>query len=91
MARVAQPTSAAEAESILRSTSVVANFCAAWAEPCAHLNTVFAELSTEHTHLTFVQVGQRFAPKLSCTDHLLHTLHVHTCAGAQGRAHEDAH
>lgn len=43
----------------------VLNFCASWAEPCAHLNVVFAELASEHgKHLTFVQLDADAFPEL---------------------------
>lgn len=64
MGSVTVPTSAAEAEELLRGSSVVVNFCAAWAEPCAHLNTVFAELSTAYTHLAFVQLDADSFPEI---------------------------
>ena len=64
MANVKLPSSAAEAEALLRGSSVVVNFCAEWAEPCAHLNTVFAELSAEHVSLTFVQLDADSFPDL---------------------------
>lgn len=56
MPGVSTPASQAEAESSLSAGSCVINFCAEWAEPCAQLNTVFAELSAEHANLTFLQV-----------------------------------
>ena len=56
MPSVSTPASQAEAESSLSAGSCVINFCAEWAEPCAQLNTVFAELSAEHANLTFLQV-----------------------------------
>ena len=59
---VAEPATTESADALL-SGSCVVNFCATWAEPCAHCNTVFAELSREHPHLSFVQA--RAAPR-SC-------------------------
>ena len=56
------PSTLAEAEKLLRGDPVVANFCATWAEPCVHLNTVFSELASEHAILSFVQV--RHTPSL---------------------------
>ena len=56
---VAIPTIQAEAESSISGGSCVVNFCASWAEPCAQLNTVFAELSAEHANLKFIQASER--------------------------------
>ena len=58
------PATAAEADSLIASGACVVNFCATWAEPCAHLNTVFAELAREHEHLSFVQVDADAFPEL---------------------------
>ena len=58
------PANAAEADSQIGAGACVVNFCATWAEPCAHLNTVFAELAREHEHLSFVQVDADEFPEL---------------------------
>ncbi len=63
-AKVKIPAATAEAETLLRASSVVVNFCASWAEPCAHLNTVFAELAAEHASLSFVQLDADAFPDL---------------------------
>ena len=58
------PLTPPEADTLLRGSSVVVNFCASWAEPCAHLNTVFSELAEEHTSLSFVQLDADVFPDL---------------------------
>ena len=58
------PLTPPEADTLLRGSSVVVNFCASWAEPCAHLNTVFSELAEEHTSLSFVQLDADAFPDL---------------------------
>ena len=58
------PSDMAEAEKLIGAGACVVNFCAAWAEPCAHLNTVFAELAGEHSHLSFVQIDTDAFPEL---------------------------
>jgi Grx4 family monothiol glutaredoxin len=60
---VSIPTTPAEADALLSKGSCVVNFTAAWAEPCAHLNTVFAELAVEFTHLAFVQLDADAFPE----------------------------
>ena len=61
---VKEPTAAAEAETLIGTGACVVNFCAAWAEPCAHLNTIFAELAKDHGHLSFVQLDADAFPEL---------------------------
>lgn len=56
MSGVKIPSAAAEAEGLIGAGACAVNFCAVWAEPCAHLNTVFAELAKEYSQLTFVQL-----------------------------------
>ena len=59
------PTDAAAADALLASSDAcVANFCAAWAEPCAHLNAVFAEFPAEHKNVVFVQLDADAFPDL---------------------------
>ena len=70
------PGQAAEAEAVLGVGSVVVNFFAEWAEPCAHLNTVFAELAKEYTALAFVQV--RHSAPLPGSTFPLTMAHPHT-------------
>jgi Grx4 family monothiol glutaredoxin len=66
------PQDSAEAEALLAG-SCIANFFAAWAEPCAHLNAVFAELSREQPQLAFVQVDADTFPEL-CERYQLETV-----------------
>lgn len=61
---VTLPTTAAEADALIAGASACAvNFCATWAAPCEHLNTVFAELAKEHAHLTFLQMDADTFPE----------------------------
>ena len=60
--KVIVPASAEDAEQALNTGSCVANFCAAWCEPCSHMNDVFAELAEEHKALRFVQVVRPVLP-----------------------------
>ena len=62
---VKEPSAEAEAEALIGVGACVVNFCASWAEPCAHLNTVFAALAKEHEHLSFVQLDADTFPDLT--------------------------
>ena len=45
MGGVEVPTTTAAVAAATKAGSVVVNISATWCEPCAHLNTVFAELA----------------------------------------------
>jgi len=64
MRGVVSPSTLVEAEPLLSKGPVVVNFWAAWAEPCEMMNAVFAELSAEYHHLTFVQIDADAVPEL---------------------------
>ena len=65
MTRVAVPADLVAAEAAIKvAGTCVLNFCASWAEPCTMCNTVFSELSAEHTHLSFVQLDVDAFPEL---------------------------
>ncbi|KAJ1557174.1 Glutaredoxin 3, partial [Nowakowskiella sp. JEL0078] len=50
------------------NTSLVAlNFWADWAEPCKHLNEVFAELAVRHPKITFIKIEAENFPDISET------------------------
>ena len=62
---VKEPADAAEAEGMISGPGMcVLNFCATWAEPCTLCNAAFAELATEHTGLSFVQLDADTFPEL---------------------------
>lgn len=67
---VVVPSDLAHANALLGEGSVVLNVWATWAEPCVQLNTVFAELATQHAHLKFVQASAAHsAPTPPCHRH----------------------
>ncbi|KAJ3121184.1 Glutaredoxin 3 [Nowakowskiella sp. JEL0407] len=47
------------------SSLYVLNFWASWAEPCTHMNEVFAELSAKHPDVRFIQLEAENHPEVS--------------------------
>ena len=64
MGGVEIPTTTAAVTAATKSGSVVVNISATWCEPCAHLNTVFAELAAQHAALRFVQIDADELPEV---------------------------
>ena len=64
MGGVEVPTTTAAVAAATKAGSVVVNISATWCEPCAHLNTVFAELAAQHAALRFVQIDADELPEV---------------------------